>query len=202
MPSRPLEIHRRVSLFLSFAFAAVGFAVGLNALLKANRERSYINQLVAPHGIIDIGIHDVFTTGAFITAICALLSILSCVLFVFMWCPIKHKASSFRIQAWTLYSCAAWLFATLVTYDYFFATRSAQITINFHGQRIPETVIQRLADLFDFTYAYRDVYFLRLLAVLPWFAFVSAVVAGVFLDLTAGRVEASSNKTYQAGREV
>lgn len=30
----PLEVQRRVSLFLSFAFAVVGFAVGLNALIK------------------------------------------------------------------------------------------------------------------------------------------------------------------------
>lgn len=102
---------------------------------------------------------DVFASGAVITVICAFLSIFSCALFAFTWCPIKQTAISFRIQSWALFLCAAWLFATLVIYDYFFATRSAQITINVHGQHVPETVIQRLAHLLDFTHAYRDAYF-------------------------------------------
>ena len=189
----PLEIQRRISLSMSFAFSAVGFAVGLNALVKcvdlkslasmltravrANQERTYINHLVVPHGIIDIGIHgeqftsarvdvehqrhltDVFTTGAVITVICALLAILSCVFCVFTWCPTNRKAFLFRVQSCALFLCAVWLLATLMIYDYFFATRSAQITVNLHGQRVPEAIIQRLADLLDFTYAYRDVYF-------------------------------------------
>ncbi|KAI9573384.1 hypothetical protein HD554DRAFT_2202148 [Boletus coccyginus] len=195
-PTSP-EVARRCSLFLSFAFAVVGFFVGLNALVKANKERSYINQLVVPYGIVDIGIHDVFATGAVITVICAILAILSGVFCTFTWCPVKHKTSFCRIQSWTLFFCATWLFATLVTYDYFFASRSAQITINLHGLRVPESVIQRLANLLDFTHAYRDVYYWRLLAVLPWFTFIFAVVAGVVLHLTASRADASASKTEQ-----
>lgn len=69
----PLEAERRCLLFLSSAFAVVGFSVGLNALVKcaesrcllliltygvrANQARSYINRLVVPHGIVDIDIH-------------------------------------------------------------------------------------------------------------------------------------------------
>ncbi|KAH0833860.1 hypothetical protein J3R83DRAFT_11027 [Lanmaoa asiatica] len=193
----PLEVERRCLLFLSSAFAVIGFSVGLNALVKANQERSYINQQVVPHGIIDIGTHDVFAPGALITAICAILAILSGALCAFTWYPIKHKVPSFRIQSWALFFCAAWLFAALVTYDYFFANRSAQITINLHGLIIPEPVIQRLADLLNFTYAYRDVYFLRLLAVLPWFAFMLAVVTGAVLRLAADRADASTSNTEQ-----
>ncbi|KAF8551050.1 hypothetical protein OG21DRAFT_1487295 [Imleria badia] len=190
---RTLQVESRCSLFLSFAFAVVAFSVGLNALLKAKQERSYINQQVIPIGIIDIGIHDVFVTGAVITALCALLALLSGGFCAFTWCPVKHKVSFFRMQSWTLFFCAAWLFATLVTYDYFFATRSAQITINLDGLPVPEPVIQRLANLLNFTYAYRDVYFLRLLAVIPWFAFIMAVAAGVVLQLAAGRDTSASS---------
>lgn len=100
-----------------------------------------------------------FATGAIITAICALLAILSSVFCAVTWHPIKYKVYSFRIQSWVLFLCAAWLFATLVTYDYFFVNRSAQIIINLHGQPIPEPIVQRLANLLDFTYVYRDVYF-------------------------------------------
>ncbi|KAG8220660.1 hypothetical protein J3R82DRAFT_2938 [Butyriboletus roseoflavus] len=187
----PLEVERRCLLFLSSVFAVVGFSVGLNALVKANQARSYINLLVVPHGIIDIGIHDVFATGAVITAICALLAILSGVFCALTWHPIKHKAYSFRIHSWVLFLCATWLFATLVTYDYFFVNRSAQITINLHGQPIPEPIVQHLANILDFPYAYRDVYCLRLLAVLPWFAFILAMIAGVVLHLAACRADAS-----------
>lgn len=102
---------------------------------------------------------DVFVTGAVITALCALLAILSGVFCAFTWCPTRHRVSFLRIQSWALFFCAAWLFATLVTYDYFFATRSAQITINLDGLLVPEPVIQRLANLLNFTYAYRDVSF-------------------------------------------
>ncbi|KAF8124334.1 hypothetical protein EV363DRAFT_1178124 [Boletus edulis] len=191
----PLEVERRCSLFLCFALAVVGFSVGLNALLKANQARSYINQLVVPHGIIDLGIHDVFATGAVITAICAFLTIFTGVFCAFTWCPIKHKASLLRIQSWVLFFCAAWLLATLVSYDYFFANRSAQITVNLRGLPIPEPVMQRLANLLNFTRAYRDVYFFKLVAVIPWLTFISAVVTGVVLQLAAGRADASSSNT-------
>ncbi|KAN0079843.1 hypothetical protein V8E55_009409 [Tylopilus felleus] len=194
----PLGVEIRCSLLLSFASALLGFSIGLSGLLRARQELSYINQQVVPHGIIDLGIHDVIVSGAIITAICGLLAVLSVVFFVFTWRPIKHRASFFHIQSWTLFFCAEWLFATLLTFDYFFSSRSAQIIINLNGRPVSPSVIQHLAHILNFTHAYQATYFLRLLAVMPWFACILAVVAGVMLQLAASRADASVLITEQA----
>lgn len=108
---------------------------------------------------------DVIVSGAIITAICGLLAVLSVVFFVFTWRPIKHRAS-FHIQSWTLFFCAEWLFATLLTFDYFFSSRSAQIIINLNGRPVSPSVIQHLAHILNFTHAYQATYFRALFLVL------------------------------------
>lgn len=156
--------------------------------------------------------------GAVIVAICGLLTVISGLLCVLTWCPKKRKPSFLRIQSWTLFFCAGWLLSTMVTYDYFFATQSAQIIINLHGNLVRKPVVQRYAHLLGFTNAYRDVYLctslfcyhsvillgiladefsyivVKVLTVIPWFAAILAAVAAAVLYLTARRADAEQDE--------
>ncbi|KAF9233777.1 hypothetical protein BU15DRAFT_53449 [Melanogaster broomeanus] len=195
--SEPLRATRLGTLFFCFAFSVIGGSVGLNALIKSNQERSLARNSLAALGgttdaTINIDINDVFSSGAVITAVCALLALLSGVFFAFTWCPVKDKRFWFRLQSCALFFCAIWLFATLIPFDYFFANREAQVSASVNGVPMTADLIQAFEQLLGITPVYRDISYLRLLAVLPWFALLFSVIAGVVLHFAARRAGAAA----------
>ncbi|KAF9223103.1 hypothetical protein BS17DRAFT_153745 [Gyrodon lividus] len=186
--SEPLRAGRLGALFFSFVFSVIGGSVGLNALVKSNQERSFIRDAAPVGASVNINVHDVFSTGAVITTVCALLALLSGVFFTFTWCPVKDKRFWFRFQSCALFFCSIWLLATLIPYDYFFANREAQVTASLGGVPVPASLIQNIEEALGVTSVYKDIYYLRLVAVLPWFALLFSVIAGVVLHFAARRV--------------
>jgi len=197
--SEPLRAARLGALFLSFAFCVIGLSVGLNALVKSNQDRSTIRKAVAatPGASVNIDINDVFSSGAVITAVCALLALLSTVFFAFTWCPVRNKRFWFRLQSCSLLFCSIWLFATLIPFDYFVANRQVQVSASLNGVSVPANVIQTVEAGLGFTPVYKDIDYLVLLAVLPWFALLFSVIAGVVLHFAARRAGATGAATSE-----
>lgn len=61
------------------------------------------------------------------------------------------------------------------------------------GVPVPASVIQDVEAVLGFTPVYRDIDYLKLLAVLPWFALLFSVIAGVILHLAARRAGAAES---------
>ncbi|KIK94327.1 hypothetical protein PAXRUDRAFT_457573 [Paxillus rubicundulus Ve08.2h10] len=184
----PLTAARLGALFFSFTFSVIGGSVGLNALVKSNQERSYIRNAAASMGAsVSIDVSDVFSTGAVITTVCALLSLISAASFAFTWCPIRDKRFGYRSQSCALFFCSIWLFVTLIPFDYFFTNREAQVSATLDGFSVSDNIMQSIEQVLGVTPVYKDIDYLRLVAVLPWFSLIFSVIAGVVLHKSARR---------------
>ncbi|KIJ62310.1 hypothetical protein HYDPIDRAFT_114809 [Hydnomerulius pinastri MD-312] len=187
-PLDPFRAGRLISLFFVFAFSVIGGSVGLNALIKSNQERSSIYKAAPLGAVIYVDVHNVFSTGAVITAICALLALLSVLFFIFtLWCPVRDKRFWLRVQSCILFLCSIWLFAVLVAFDYYFANKQAKVSATLDGVAVSDGLIQYIEESLGITPVYRNIHYLLLLAVLPWFALLFSVIAGVVLHLAARR---------------
>ncbi|KAH7890517.1 hypothetical protein F5I97DRAFT_37605 [Phlebopus sp. FC_14] len=205
-PADTLKTARLASLFFSFAFSVIGGSVGLNALVKYNQDRSRVNDAAPAGAVVTINVHDVFSTGAVITAVCALLAVLSAIFFIFIWCPLPAKRVKFylRIQSCALLFCSLWLLATLIPFDYYFANRQVGVSVTLDGVPVPASLIQALEEALGFTPVYKDIYYLRLVAVLPWFSFLFPSIASIVFHIAARRVgegAPSDESKYEPGGE-
>ncbi|KAI6026654.1 hypothetical protein PISMIDRAFT_676103 [Pisolithus microcarpus 441] len=186
--AQPLRLQRLGTLFLSFAFAVVGLGVSINARVKANQA---VNEVygAAPNGAtVNVNTKDISDVGSVVLAGCALQVVLSALFIVFVFFPRRTTALFLRIQGWSLYFCGLWLLATLIPFDVFYATRQAQVSATLDGISVPTAEIQSIEQALGLSPYYKDASYLKLVAILPWFAFLFAVIAGFVLQLAAGHI--------------
>jgi len=171
-----------VSLFLTFAFSVIGWSVVINALVKSNNESSYIQSVFAPDGaIVDINYHDVYSVCAVIAAVSALLTALSLVSTASQIFSIGTKRPHLRLQAYLMLFSALWLLAAVIACDVFFATRSTQVTATVGEFAISQSSLQQIEKAMGISPEYKDKWYLRLCAILPWFAVLFATLSGLLL---------------------
>jgi hypothetical protein len=174
-----------ISLFLTFAFSVVGWSVVINALVKSNQESSYIKS-EAPDGIIvDINYHDIYSVCAVIAAACALLTALSLVSAFSQMSSFGRKQRVLHFQAFLMLFGALWLLATVIACDVLFATRSTKITATLNGSAVPQSSIQQMEQNIGVSPEYSKKWYLRLCAILPWFAVLFATLSGLLLHSAA-----------------
>lgn len=174
-----------VSLFLTFAFSAAGLSAVINALVRSNQETSYVKS-AAPNGtIVDVNYHDVYSVCAVIAAACALLIVLSLVSAFSQISSIGRKQRLLRLQALLMLFGALWLLAAVIACDVFFATRSTKITATFNGVAVSQSVIQQMEQSIGVSPQYSKQWYLRLSAILPWFAVLFATLSGLLLHKVA-----------------
>ncbi|KAG1789027.1 uncharacterized protein HD556DRAFT_1495438 [Suillus plorans] len=182
-----------VSLFLTFAFSVVGLSVVINALVKSNQEDSYIRS-VAPNGtIVDINYHDIYSVCAVMAAACALLTVLSLVSAFSQISSIGRKQRLVRLQVFLILFGALWLLATVIACDVLFATRSTKITATLNGVALSQSVIQQFEQSIGVSPEYSKQSYLRLCAILPWFAVLFATLSGLLLHKAARNIDGYRN---------
>lgn len=181
---------RLITLSLLFAWSVIGAAVGLNSLVKSNHQKKYLKS-AAPQGVdVNINTNDVFDTGVIISVICLILAILSLLGLCCTHPRVRaSKAHTPRVLGGTIAFFAVFLFATLIAFDHFFATRSAQVTATLAGFALPASIIAQDQQALGVTSVYKHISYLRLLAILPWFTFLFAVLSAIELLRTARRAE-------------
>ncbi|KAG0697572.1 hypothetical protein DFH29DRAFT_811569 [Suillus ampliporus] len=183
------------SLSLTFAFSVVGWSVLINALVKSNQESSYVKS-VAPTGtIVDINYHDIYSVGFVMTAACAVLTGLSFVSAFSLIFSIGRKLRHFRLQAYLMFFFALWLLATVIACDVLFVTGSTEVTATLDGFAVPQSVIEQLEQAIGVLPAYSTKSYLKLCAILPWFAVPFAILSGLLL------LKATRNTKYYAETE-
>lgn len=104
-------------------------------------------RLFHPYTVITYNNHpDVFSTGVVILAVCLVIFIITCLYIVMLLTrPMSFSSSRFiTYQAVILAFLAAWLFAVLVPYTYFFSTRSVIVTVSIGGQPLPQPIVDAL----------------------------------------------------------
>ncbi|KAG2117035.1 uncharacterized protein F5147DRAFT_768424 [Suillus discolor] len=182
-----------VSLFLTFAFSVVGFSVVINALVKSDQESSYIRSVAPDGAIVDINYHDIYSVCAVMAAVCALLTILSLVSTFSQISSIGRKQRLLRLQAFLILFGALWLLATVIACDVLFATGSTKITATVGGVALPQSDIQQFEQSIGVSPEYSKQSYLRLCAILPWFAVLFATLSGLLLHKAAKNTDGYRN---------
>ena len=118
-----------------------------------------------------------------------------------------NHAKALRIQGAILTFCAVWLFATIIPFTFFFATRSAKVTASLNGLQLPSTLVNQAENSLGSTSIYKKIGYctitrsffmlhwssnclltVRLVAILPWFTDLFTAIAAIVLFMAASRV--------------
>ncbi|KAI0635076.1 hypothetical protein C8Q77DRAFT_1217024 [Trametes polyzona] len=189
----PLKAARLASLFLTFVFGVVGFAMGINALVKSNNQKDLVKEKAPAGATVDINTDDVFTVGCVVTAVCAALAVVSLASLVLLFFTRPATQSSVPLstrtlkpQGFLLAFLSVWLFAALVAMTDFVANREAKVSASIGNFPLQESVIKTVEQALGVTSVYRKIDYLRLAVILPWIAFLFGAISSA-LSLAAAR---------------
>ncbi|KAI0366031.1 hypothetical protein BV20DRAFT_698427 [Pilatotrama ljubarskyi] len=189
----PYRIARLASLFLTFAFGVIGFAMGINALVKSNNQKDLVKREAPLGAQVDVNTDDIFDVGCVVTAVCAALAVVSLASLALLLFARSTTASNvplstrtLPIQALLLSFLTIWLFASLVPMTDFVANREAKVTATLGGVQLQPSVIKAVEQSLGVTSVYHEIDYLRLAVILPWIAFLFAAISSA-LSLAAAR---------------
>lgn len=163
MSTVPLKFPRLVSLFFLACFGVVGMCVGINALAKSNQQKDFLRKNAPSGATVNIDTSDVVASGTVITVACGLLALTSFLIFVPLLLLPKGastRALSTRtlpIQTSILGFLTIWLFATLIPFTDFVATRQAKVTAFLGSVQLPQSIIQAAQKQLGVTGVYKDI---------------------------------------------
>lgn len=114
----------------------------------------------------ELTITDVFRSGVVLTTVAALIAVLCSTFFLMYFLPFTRgtMARSLRVQSFILAFCGLWLFAALVPFTVFFATRSAQVTASIGGIQLPPQAVQQAEMALGSTSVYRRIGYRKLIS--------------------------------------
>ncbi|KAF5367289.1 hypothetical protein D9615_010452 [Tricholomella constricta] len=181
----PLKAAVLGSLSMAWAWGVIAGSVGLNALIKSNQEKSRLKKSVPAPAVLTIDTDDVFQSGVVLTVVGALIAVLCSIFILMLFFTRGYAARSLRTQSLILAFCATWLLATLIPFTFFFATRSAKVSASIGGVELPASIIKQTEKALGSTSVYREIGYLRLVAILPWITILFTVIASGVL-FTAG----------------
>ncbi|KAL5532362.1 hypothetical protein ACEPAF_5932 [Sanghuangporus sanghuang] len=167
-------------LFLSFAFGIIGMSVGINALEKSNDLKDVVRENATPGVTVDIDTSEAFDSAVVLAVGCGLLaltSLLTFLAYVSIFKPVSRRPVLFAsLVHWFL---AVWIFASLVAFDVIAVNRSAKVAAFLGETQLPDSVVQQQEQALGVSPTYWDHDYIKLLAILPWFAFLFAVIVGL-----------------------
>jgi len=184
------------ALGMAWAWGVIAGSVGLNALIKSNQEQTRLKKLVAPT-VVTIDVHDVFRSGIVLTTVSALIALvcfLSILHLLVAPSSCTNPAKALRIQAAILTFCGVWLFATIIPFTSFFATRSAKVTASLDGLQLPSSLVNQAERSLGTTSVYKKIGYLRLVAILPWITDLFTAIAAIVLFMAASGVTAPTTE--------
>ncbi|KAH9896779.1 hypothetical protein C8Q73DRAFT_687002 [Cubamyces lactineus] len=183
--STPYKVPRLAALALTFVFGVVGFALGINALVKSNNQKDLVKQQAAPLGAtVSIDTDDVFDVGCVVTAVCAALAVVSLASLAFLL--FTRSTRTLTLQGLLLSFLTIWLFASLIPMTDFVANRQAKVTAFIGAVPVPDSLIQTVQQELGVSSVYNQIGYLKNAVILPWFAFLFGAISSV-LSLAAAR---------------
>jgi len=184
----PLKFVRLVTLGLAWCFAVISGSLGLNALIKSNQQKSHLKKLGAP-ATVDIDTHDIFDSGIVATVASALIAVLLFIFLLGMCIPLTKSLTSrtLRLQAITLTFAWLMLFGSMIAYMIIFVNRQAGVKAFIGSLQLPSSVVQGVEKASGQTGVYKDIHYLKLFAILPWFCLLFTLIAIGTLFIASSR---------------
>ncbi|KAF8147982.1 hypothetical protein B0H34DRAFT_270310 [Crassisporium funariophilum] len=185
----PLFEGRVMALSLAWCWGVIGAAVGLNALIKSNKQIDAAKHAIPAPTVITIDTRDVSIPGI-LSSTASLLIVLFTTLFLSMTLARpKSFRTTFVLQGVLLATCALWLFVVLVPMTLFYARRAARVQAFLDGVQLPDGVVLTVQKALGFTSVYRNIPYLSFATILPWFTFLFTSIAAIALFKAASHVD-------------
>ncbi|CAA7270472.1 unnamed protein product [Cyclocybe aegerita] len=183
MSNAPLHKTRAVALIVSWCFAVIASSVGLNALIKSNQEKSKLKRLAPSPTRVEIDTDDISVAGIVATTASLLIAVLASNFFFAMYLSFTKafSARTLRLQGAILFVASFFLFGALVPYLVYFVNRHAEVTAFVGDTQLPDSVVKAVESASGSTSIYKDIYYLKLVAILPWFSLLFALIAAGIL---------------------
>ncbi|KAI0746697.1 hypothetical protein C8Q80DRAFT_1271546 [Daedaleopsis nitida] len=191
----PYKFARIASLFLSFAFGFVALALGIDALIKGNREKDHIRSLAPQGAEVNIDTHDVETAGGVVSGFSAALGVISLLSLVFLVLTSfgARREPALKLQGLLLSIVTLGLFGSLVTMTDFVANREANVTASISGVPIPPSIVHSLEQSLGAQSVYREIPYIRTAAIVPWFTLLFGLTSSVLTLLAASSSRARAS---------
>jgi len=183
-----LWILRSTALSLTWAWATASAAVGLNALVKSNQLKTKIRHETPPPAVVVIDDHQMARVGTVLTSVCTALAVY-CSLVALLHVRGPLSPGAFRFLGVLLLFFGLWVFAALVPYTHFFRTSGASITALIDGVPLPASIVQAASASLGLTGRYKDLHFLRLVAILPWFTVLFSLITAILFFIRTPKVD-------------
>lgn len=149
------------SLFSLLTWLWPDINLAIDAYVKSHHDQHLVSALAPQGAVINLedggafilpivitynNYSDIFSTGVAILTVCLVIFIFTCLYIVMLLTrPVSFSSSRFiTYQVAILAFLAAWLFAVLVPYTYFFSTRSVTVTVSIGGQPLPQSIVDAL----------------------------------------------------------
>lgn len=185
---------------MTFAWGVIAGSVGLNALIKSNQQKSKLRKAVAPIQVnIDTG--DIFKVGVVLTVVAAIIAIVAFISLGLSFLSRKASSAS-RIQGAVLAFLGTWLLACQIPYTVFFATRAANVTAKLGNISIGKDVIAQTEKALGVTSVYKNIDYLKLVAILPWFTILFTFISAAVLFTSPSDSSAATTASADSGEHV
>jgi len=170
-----------ISVFLAFVFGVIGVGAGLNALIKSNKESKGIPSELPLGAYVLIDTQDVAVKGGIVSGFCALIALDGLLSILFIVVPacarLNISSRTLLLQSATFLILTLGLCAGLVPFTLHIANHKASVTAYIGPLQIPSFIVNAVENASGVTTVYRDIPYLRLLAILPWFTLLFALIA-------------------------
>ncbi|KAF9044294.1 hypothetical protein BJ165DRAFT_190357 [Panaeolus papilionaceus] len=197
--SGPLFVPRLITLGLAAAFGVIAGGVALNALIESKKNVDGLQKFAPAGTTLDISIKDVRGAGAGAAAGAVLLALFSSASAGLSFLPSTRDLSlrTLRQQSLAVLFSVVVIIASMIPYTYFFANRGPSVKAFLGSVQLPNSVVAPLvAARVGAKAFYKNIDYLRLLAVFPWIAVFFGLIAAFVL------FKASSSTPTEAPKSV
>ncbi|KAJ7182881.1 hypothetical protein C8R43DRAFT_968388 [Mycena crocata] len=196
----PLKTPRLITLFLAWVWAIIALGVEINALAKSNKDKTAITDEIPPPTKVSLDTSDVFQSAAVVTTVTLIILALSTLYILLLVIDSNSRSGistrTLPLQYFSLAFLALWLFAVQIPLSVFVSQRSIKVAASIGGVTIQDGVLKTIERALGAKTAYKDYYYLKLLAILPWFLFLFTLAAAVvgFLASSYARGSAATGE--------
>ncbi|KAJ3549108.1 hypothetical protein NMY22_g997 [Coprinellus aureogranulatus] len=147
--------------------------------LYCNQSQSDLRKDVGATITLDIDVSQITNVGIVATVGNLLIALFSFAFFVLTLLPFLRRWANktLRLQVILLTLSAVWVFACMVPYMIYFMNDHANVRAFIGQTELPQSLVEQTAASKGRSTEYQTMWYLRLLAIFPWFAIVSALVA-------------------------
>ncbi|KAJ2916161.1 hypothetical protein MD484_g4234, partial [Candolleomyces efflorescens] len=200
MVAVPHKNARLAVLLAASVFACVAACIGLNALIRSNQSQTRLKKLAPAPTVLEIDVSAITnvgivgTVGNILLSGTAFLALSATILPVTQGLANKTLRPTAAILAFT----SLWVLVCMIPYIVFFARDSAGLRAFIGSTELPQSVVQQTAARSGHSTRYRTMWYLKLLAIFPWFSIVAGAIASFVLFRAASAVDAASTSAVAA----